>query len=356
MGATFSSLEEPVLDKYYDAFVKDMASQHGKTFAVTGTTSGTGFQAAKALASRGATVFCLNRPSERATSSIATLRDFCGEGGSVEQVDCDLQDFASVRGAAEALITKTSATGLHGLLNNAGVMALAAKATKDSYEIQMQTNHLSHFLLTCLLLPSLDKAAGSSGEARVVNHSSSARNMPHSPIEAKYMQPFTDGVDLGNDGNQGRGKRYQQSKLANCVFTMALKEKLQAKGSLVKALVAHPGVSSTALGSNASSHSPGSFLDNKMAMRVLKNFLQGQGDGCLPMLSAAVAPEAASGDFYVPANIGVLGRVFGEQMTGPPVKLDWVARGGKEQYVKAPEGQKTLWECSEAATGVTFLA
>lgn len=61
------------------------------------------------------------RPSERATSSIATLRDFCGEGGSVEQVDCDLQDFASVRGAAEALITKTSATGLHGLLNNAGV-------------------------------------------------------------------------------------------------------------------------------------------------------------------------------------------------------------------------------------------
>lgn len=43
-------------------------------------------------------------------------------------------------------------------------------------------------------------------------------------------------------------------------------------------------------------------------------------------------------------------------MTGPPVKLDWVARGGKEQYVKAPEGQKTLWECSEAATGVTFLA
>ena len=61
MGATFSSLDESNPDKYVDAFVKDMASQQGKAFAVTGTTSGTGFQAAKALSSRGATVFCLNR-------------------------------------------------------------------------------------------------------------------------------------------------------------------------------------------------------------------------------------------------------------------------------------------------------
>ena len=61
MVAMFSSLEAPVPDKYYDAFVKGMAPQRGKAFAVTGTTSGTGFQAAKALASRGATVLCLNR-------------------------------------------------------------------------------------------------------------------------------------------------------------------------------------------------------------------------------------------------------------------------------------------------------
>ena len=73
-------------------------------------------------------------------------------------------------------------------------MALAAKATKDGYESQMQTNHLSHFLLTSLLLPSLEKAASASGEARIVNHSSGARNIPHSPIEAKFMQPFKGGV------------------------------------------------------------------------------------------------------------------------------------------------------------------
>ena len=47
-------------------------------------------------------------------------------------------------------------------------------------------------------------------------------------------------------------------------------------------------------------------------------------------------------------------QVFGDQMIGPPVKLDWVARGDKEEYLKAPEGQKLLWECSEVATGDTL--
>lgn len=76
----------------------------------------------------------------------------------------------------------------------AGVSHLTSKATTDGYEIQMQTNHLSHFLLTCLVMPSLEMAANASGDARVVSYSSAARNMPHSPMEAKYMQPYTDGA------------------------------------------------------------------------------------------------------------------------------------------------------------------
>ena len=88
-----------------------------------------------------------------------------------------------------------------------------------------------------------------------------------------------------------------------------VQEKLQAKGSKVKALVGHPGASYTSLASNASAHSPGSFADSMLGMRVLKTLSQGQGDGCLPMLAAATLPEAASGDFYVPSNLGVLGRV-----------------------------------------------
>lgn len=47
-------------------------------------------------------------------------------------------------------------------------------------------------------------------------------------------------------------------------------------------------------------------------------------------------------------------QMVGEEVTGPPVKMDWDARGDKEKFLKDPECHKTLWDCSEAATGLTF--
>ena len=74
-------------------------------------------------------------------------------------------------------------------------MAIANKATKDGFAVQMQTNHLSHFLLTASLMPALELAASSHGEARIVNHSSLARNSPLTALEAKYMQKVAEGVN-----------------------------------------------------------------------------------------------------------------------------------------------------------------
>ena len=131
--------------------------------------------------------------------------------------------------------------GLNVLCNNAGVMALKDQATKDGYDVQMQTNHLSHFLLTKELLPLLETAANRDGEARIVNQSSLARRGP--PLKQKYFGK--NGGNLGGNGNSvvfngARWVRYHQTKLANLVFTYALQQKLEAKGSKVKAIVAHP--------------------------------------------------------------------------------------------------------------------
>ena len=81
------------------------------------------------------------------------------------------------------------------------------------YDTQMQTNHLSHFLLTKELLPLLNKAANSRGEARVVNHSSGARSFPSTPLHAKYLGK--NGGNLGGNGNSmlfggARWQRYHQ--------------------------------------------------------------------------------------------------------------------------------------------------
>merc|ERR1712232_744150 len=119
-------------------------------------------------------------------------------------------------------------------MGNAGIMGTADEATKDKYDTQMQTNHLSHFLLTAKLFPLVVAASEEYGDARLVQHSSLARNATeHGKLEEKYLGP--NGGNLG--GDEGLGKagfrnppfyRYSQTKLANSVFSQALHEKLQA--------------------------------------------------------------------------------------------------------------------------------
>ena len=93
------------------------------------------------------------------------------------------------------------------------------KATVDGYEQQMQTNHLSHFLLSSLLMPSLERAAAQCGEARIVNHTSPSRKTPGTPLKAAN---FAKGSSWGGDSVYTRYERYHQTKLANVVYTEAL--------------------------------------------------------------------------------------------------------------------------------------
>ncbi len=104
-------------------------------------------------------------------------------------------------------------------------MALADSATSDGFDIQMQTNHLSHFLLTRELMPLFERAAEATGEARVVNHSSTARLNPSKELQGRFLEK--NGGNLGGDGSKlqnmmfmgPRWLRYNQTKLANAAFT-----------------------------------------------------------------------------------------------------------------------------------------
>ena len=106
--------------KWYPDFAASLPSMHGKTVAITGTTSGTGFVAAQTVLHKGGRVILLNRPSDRAASAEQRLRRHAASAEDVVAVACDLQDFASVRKAAEQVDAAVGAAGLDVLVNNAG--------------------------------------------------------------------------------------------------------------------------------------------------------------------------------------------------------------------------------------------
>jgi NAD(P)-dependent dehydrogenase (short-subunit alcohol dehydrogenase family) len=331
MGVSGSKPIE-IESKFFPDFETKLPSLEGKTVVITGTTTGTGFIIARTSIKKGAkTVLLLNRPSERATNTEKDLKAFIVDGKTtVETIPCDLQDFGSVRAAADKI--KADHEAIDVLCNNAGVMALEDKATKDGYDVQMQTNHLSHFVLTKELYPLLKRAHELRGEARIVHHSSGARKMGGVPLKAEYFGK--NGGNLGGNGSSmflmgARWGRYHQSKLANSVFTKALADKFGDSG--VKAAVAAPGMSSTNLA--VSTNQDGGMGSGMWFMR----FSQSAEDGAMPVLAACFDPSTTNGDFWEPANRG--------NMVGPAVKVPW------DKLSKDPESAKLLWKESEEACG-----
>ncbi len=283
------SIETVHLPEVIEKHGKDMS---GKVAAVTGSTTGTGYVCARELGKKGATVLLLNRQSERSEKALNDLQASV-PNGKFEAIPCDLQDFSSVRKAAETIASNYD--HLDVLVNNAGVMALKDEATGDGYDVQMQTNVISHFLLTKELFPLLKASSG----ARVVNHSSMARL--GGPLSMEYFEKK--GGNLGGDGTDEenasfrgpRWERYHQTKLANCAFTYGLKKKFEENGiDNIIPLLAHPGLALTNLqvttAADGGMDNSGDFM------------LQGQSaeDGATGIIRAAMDPEAQSGYFYGP--------------------------------------------------------
>lgn len=321
--------------KWFPKFKAELPRADGKVFVITGTTSGTGFVAAWVVAELGGEVLLLNRPSARVTSSMEQLKSIVPEGKFVN-IACDLQDFESVRRAAEEI--KSKYKKLYCLSLNAGIAATPDKATKDGYDIQMQTNHLSHFLLTTELCPLLQAQCEETGDARVVTHSSFGRlHTPNKGLEEKYFGK--NGGNLGGDSiglmSGGCFERYFQSKLANSVFTYGLHEKLKAKDSKIRSISAHPGGAQTNLGQNMK---PGCCLS--CFLGCIESFvIQSPEDGAMGLLTGMVVADAKSGVLYGPKNSGTSGLAVPN-----PVMA----------YETDPKALNMLWRTSEEATGVKF--
>jgi NAD(P)-dependent dehydrogenase (short-subunit alcohol dehydrogenase family) len=283
----------------------DLPSLEGRSFVVTGANSGIGRIAAAELARAGGRVVLAVRDTAKGQAAAGVM------AGDVEVRRLDLSDLASVRAFAEAWDGD-----LDVLINNAGVMATPERRTADGFELQIGTNHLGHFALTNLLLPRI--------RDRVVTVASGAHRMGTIRL---------DDLNWERAGYQ-RWPAYGQSKLANLLFTSELQKRLEAAGSSVRAVAAHPGYTAT----NLQSHT-GNLIQSAIMWVGNKVIAQGEEMGALPTLYAAT--QDIPGNSYVGPDGLHEGR-------GHP-KL--VGRSGAAQD-KATAA--ALWELSEQLTGAPF--
>jgi NAD(P)-dependent dehydrogenase (short-subunit alcohol dehydrogenase family) len=266
----------------YDWSLKQLESQHGKRVLITGANSGVGYQTAIELARRGASVVMACRDLSRGTAALERLRKVV-PGALAELMLLDLASLSSVRGAAQRELAGDQP--LHLLINNAGVMAPPKRlGTVDGFELQFGTNVLGHFLLTALLMPSLEKA----GNARIVTVASIAHKRGRIQFE-----------DLMFEGAYDPMVSYAQSKLANLILAFELERRLREAGSSITSVACHPGVASTNL------FSTGDYGFLEKAVRILASyaiglFLNSESQGALPTLFAATSDLAVGAGYYGP--------------------------------------------------------
>ncbi|MFN8473737.1 MAG: oxidoreductase [Anaerolineae bacterium] len=301
--------------------VSDIPDQAGKTVIITGGNSGIGYEAARALAAKGARVILAVRSVDKGEQAAASIRQETPKA-AVEVMALDLADQASVRSFAEAFLARGEALPI--LVNNAGVMALPYHTTADGFEVHFGTNHLGHYALTGLLLPAIMAAPG----ARVVTVSSS--------LHTRGRVNF-DNLD-GKDSYSEWGA-YSQSKLANLLFAYELQRRFAANQVDAISVGCHPGYAATNL-QHAGPRMSGSRLRAAFMSVGNRLFAQSAAMGALPTLYAATAPDVNGCDYIGPTGMG--------GSRGYPDKVSSNAASYDEALAKR------LWQVSEGMTGVHY--
>ncbi len=287
---------------------------------VTGANSGLGLETARALAGAGAHVILAARTAEKARAAEAAVRATVPEA-SLEVLAMDLASQASIKAAASAVAKKHPTLDI--LVNNAGVMALPEGRTEDGYETQLGVDHLGHWTLTALLLPSLLKADA----ARVVTVTSLARH------QGKALDP----KDPYHEGAYAPWRAYGDAKLANYHFAIGLQHEFERHGARASSLTAHPGLSRTNL-QVVTEQQGGAGSSGTFWRKVTERRGMTAARGALPQLRAATDPRARGGQLYAPRFVA----------TGAPVRRPIVRRPGLKAAIEA------LWAVSERETGVAL--
>jgi len=262
------------------------------TILVTGATDGLGKRVAQELAAKGATVLLHGRSSGRLEATLEELRKETGSE-KLGSYLADLSSLAEVRGLAERVLSEQDRLDV--LVNNAGIISRGREESGDGHELTFAVNYLSHFLLTGLLLPLLRDSSPS----RIVNVASAGQ----SPMD--FDDPM---LERGYDAMGA----YNQSKLAQVLFTFELAGRLRGTGVTANAL------------------HPASLMDTKMVRDAIGCTMSTVEEGAEAVVRLAASPEVE----------GVTGSYFDGTRE---------ARANRQAYDEG--ARKRLWALSEELSG-----
>ncbi|TXK72032.1 SDR family oxidoreductase [Mesonia sp. K4-1] len=291
----------------------------GKTYIITGTTSGTGFEAARILLSKGAKVVMLNRNPKKSEDTLTTLKQELGNDIEVSNILMDLAELASVKKAAEEVLN--TVLKIDALICNAAIAQVPKQTlTVDGFESQLGVNHYANFLLQGLLYLRIEESKG-----RIIVVGSEGYKMGIKTIQFD---------DMNWNQNYSPNGVYSQSKLAQIMCVYELQDRLQKAGKTnVKIYACHPGASATSLIKTSGS------LMTRFVWQIMKltPMVQSARKGAFPELMCATEPNLDQKGFYGPT-----GRNY---WTGP------VGECKLESHAKDKAVAEKLWKVSENATG-----
>lgn len=299
-----------------------ISSLKGKTYLITGATSGTGYEASKILASKDAKVVMLNRNPKKSKEVIARIKESLGNHVDVSYITMDLGDQSSVKAAANEVLEKVER--IDALMCNGAIAQVPTQQiTVDGYESMLGVNHYGHFTLQALLFPLIDKSKG-----RIVSVGSLGYDMGIKTIQFD---------DMNWNHNYHQNNTYSQSKLAQIMTVYELQDRLEKVANKnVKVYACHPGSSATSLIKTSGN------LATRIMFRLmsLSPMVQSAEKGAYPELMCATEANLDEKGFYGPTGIA--------NFVGP-VGSSFIKPHALDKKVS-----KRLWEVSEEATGVSW--
>ncbi|KAH7346014.1 short-chain dehydrogenase/reductase-like protein [Pyrenochaeta sp. MPI-SDFR-AT-0127] len=247
-----------------------------RVIIVTGASSGIGLETARALYATGATVYLAVRSQSKGEKAKASILKNSSAQGQIRILEVSLDDCASVREAVATFLAQSDRLDI--LINNAGVTTETFQTTIDGFELQFGTNHLGHFLLTSLLLPTIVKSATPNRASRIINVASASHNM-----YADSQIDLTD-IDWSKRGYDPL-KAYGAAKTANILHANYLNRLYGSDPeNPVHALSLHPGAIMTALLASSSKEAQATF-------EMYRDFFKSPEQGAATTIWCATAKQ-----------------------------------------------------------------